>query len=338
MNKKTSLIRICLLLPFVSAPGHTSAPALHVDSGPARILAEFQNLNTLRPPAGISHLELYQWSEIQALKRRELLLEFLEKYPTDPRRWILVDGSFSGAPRFVKDWGPLNEKGAPTQPVVDATAVTAWRAKVAALRAEMKAAPDVPETLRKIWAEREQAIIRYDKERAEFQERARAGRPAADFTMQDLAGLELNLSNYRGKVVVLDFWASWCGPCKAAMPHNQEIAAKYKDQGVVMLASCTNDTRDNFEEWVRANQAAYPDIIWAHDPVGKGDERASKRLYNVPGIPTQFIIDREGRVIDVIVGYVKGEVLLDAALAKAGIVVDAATLAKAAEDLRKRGN
>ncbi|MDB6165499.1 MAG: Thiol-disulfide isomerase or thioredoxin, partial [Lacunisphaera sp.] len=163
------------------------------------------------------------------------------------------------------------------------------------------------------------------------------GAMAPDFTAQDLAGKDVKLADYKGKVVILDFWATWCGPCMASMPHTQEVSAKYKDQGVVVLANCTSDARAKFEAWVKAHQAEYPDIIWAHDPAERGPGRASYKLFGVSGIPTQFIIDREGRVVDIVVGYLTGEAILDGALAKAGIKVDPVLVEKAKQDLEKRG-
>lgn len=163
-----------------------------------------------------------------------------------------------------------------------------------------------------------------------------AGVMAPDFTTQDLTGKTVRLSDFRGKVVVLDFWAPWCGPCIAAMPHTQEVAAQYKDQGVVVLASCTSDTRASFERWVKANAAKYPDILWSHDAAERAPGRASLALYGVRGIPTQYIIDREGRIVDSVVGYMPGEKILDGGLAKAGIKVDPAVVAKAEADLKKR--
>jgi peroxiredoxin len=162
------------------------------------------------------------------------------------------------------------------------------------------------------------------------------GAMAPDFTTTDLAGKPVRLSDYRGKVVVLDFWATWCGPCLSSMPHTQEVAAKYKDQGVVVLGSCTSDARDKFETWVKANQAKYPDFIFSHDPAERGADRASAKLYGVGGIPQQFIIDRAGRIAATVTGYLAGEVLLDAALARAGILVAPEILAKAAIDAKKR--
>lgn len=169
-------------------------------------------------------------------------------------------------------------------------------------------------------------------------EMLKIGATAPDFTTQTLDGKDVKLSDYRGKVVVLDFWATWCGPCMAAMPHTQEVAAQYQDQGVVVLGSCTSDTRDKFEDWVRRNQEKYPDIVWSHDPAERKPERASNKLYGVRGIPTQFIIDREGKVVDIVIGYMKGEVILDASLAKAGVKVAPEILAQAEKQLKARGN
>ncbi len=167
-------------------------------------------------------------------------------------------------------------------------------------------------------------------------ERLAVAATAPDFESQDLAGKTVKLSDYAGKIVVLDFWATWCGPCKASLPHTQEVALKYKDQGVVVLANCTSDSRRAFEAWLQKNQGDYPEIVFTHDRAEKGAERVSHKLYGVQGIPQQFVIGKDGKVAAVVDGYMAGEVLLEGALAKAGVNVDAATLEKAAEDQKKR--
>jgi peroxiredoxin len=162
------------------------------------------------------------------------------------------------------------------------------------------------------------------------------GSMAPDFTTLDAASKEIKLSDYRGKVVVLDFWATWCGPCLRALPHAQKIATQYKDQGVLVLAVCTQDKRTNFQTWLRKNRQKYPEILFSHDPAESKAERASLQLYGVTAIPHQFIINREGQIVETVEGYMDDEVIMDAALAKAGIDVDPAVLAKAKQDLIER--
>lgn len=154
----------------------------------------------------------------------------------------------------------------------------------------------------------------------------KVGEVAPDFANVDLAGKTVRLADFSGKIVVLDFWATWCGPCLASMPHTQKIAVATKEQGVVVLAACTSDTRAKFEEWIRANGTKYPDVVFANDPNGrdvpeKFAERASAKLYGVSGIPCQFVIGRDGKVADVIRGYGEGDTRLEEALRRLGVTV-----------------
>jgi len=170
-------------------------------------------------------------------------------------------------------------------------------------------------------------------------ERLKAGALAPDFASLDVQGRERRLSEWNGKVVVLDFWATWCGPCVSSLPHTQEVARRYKDQGVVIIANCTSDSRKNFEKFVKANQTKYQELIFTSDPHERGTptfgDRASSKLYGVSGIPSQFIIGRDGKVVMSLEGYEEGEVRLEAALARAGIKVDPATVAKGEQQIKE---
>jgi peroxiredoxin len=156
-----------------------------------------------------------------------------------------------------------------------------------------------------------------------------AGAVAPDFVSMDLSGRTVRLSDLEGKVVVLDFWATWCGPCQQSLPHTQEVAKKFKKQGVVVLAVCTSDTRAKFEAWMKVSQVKYPDIQFTCDPNDRGSatyaQRASQKDYGVAGIPTQFIIGRDGKISSVLVGYSAGDTRLESALAKVGLSGPGAT-------------
>lgn len=146
------------------------------------------------------------------------------------------------------------------------------------------------------------------------------GAAAPDFASKDATGQEIRLANIKNKIVVLDFWATWCGPCMKSMPHAQEVAKKFKDQDVVVLAVCTSDTRANFTKWVQAKRSVYPNISFTCDPNERGsanyEQRASQKLYGVEGIPTQFVIGKDGKIAATFVGYQEGDDRLEKALAK----------------------
>lgn len=150
-----------------------------------------------------------------------------------------------------------------------------------------------------------------------------AGAVAPDLAGTDLAGKEVKLSDYKGKIVVLDFWATWCGPCRASLPHTQDLAKHYKNKGVVVFAFCTSDNREKFAEFVKANREKYADIVFVCDPIERGssnfNDRPAKKLYGVSGIPTQFVIAADGKISSALVGYSEGDHRLDDALVKLGL-------------------
>ncbi len=140
-----------------------------------------------------------------------------------------------------------------------------------------------------------------------------AGTAAPDFTVQDKGGKPVHLSDYKGKTVVLDFWATWCGPCQSSLPHTAEIAKKYAAKNVVVLAVNVWDTKPAFDGWL-PQHPEYAPLHFAIDANPDQSKSVATALYGVSGIPTQYVIGPSGKIVKSIVGYDPGDTQLEDAL------------------------
>ena len=145
------------------------------------------------------------------------------------------------------------------------------------------------------------------------------GTTAPDFTAERADNSPVRLSDFRGKVVLVDFWSTWCGPCKAAMPHLEKLHRKLDSQGLVVLGVCVWDSREKFDSW-QMRPEVKTSYLKVFDPAGKATARSiAQKLYRVSGIPTFYLIDSEGTIVFSGVGSgPKTEAGLDNALAAAG--------------------
>lgn len=127
------------------------------------------------------------------------------------------------------------------------------------------------------------------------------GKQAPDFTLQDLDGRPVKLSDYRGKAVLLNFWATFCGPCKVEMPWLVELQKQYGPQGLQIVGVALDDSgRDTIEKYTKQMGVNYT-ILQGQDSVGDA--------YGAVGLPATFYIDRNGKIVDSALGLVsRGEI------------------------------
>jgi peroxiredoxin len=131
------------------------------------------------------------------------------------------------------------------------------------------------------------AAVKPDKQR----------KAAPNFTLKDGTGQTVKLSDYRGKVVLLNFWATWCGPCKIEIPWFIEFQQSYKDKSFTVLGvSMDDDGWKAVRPFVAQSKINYPIVV--------GTEETSQQYGGIDALPTTFVIDQEGRIASIHQGLV----------------------------------
>ena len=131
---------------------------------------------------------------------------------------------------------------------------------------------------------------------------ARTGGAAAPFTVLALDGRPLRLSEFKGSPVVLDFWATWCAPCKASMPGLERLQGRFRDRGLVVIGLSVDDGP-------RQAVRRYAERLGVHFRLGMADEAVLDRYGPIRAIPTTFFINRRGAIVRRVVGYLDAETM-----------------------------
>ena len=113
--------------------------------------------------------------------------------------------------------------------------------------------------------------------------------PAPPFLLQDLDGNVVSTAQWQGKVVLLNFWATWCPPCRQEIPILVDLAKKYKDNLLIVGVLVDDGSPDDVREFAKAFHMNYPVVMWSHELVSE--------YGGVPALPTTFLINKDGRVV-----------------------------------------
>jgi thiol-disulfide isomerase/thioredoxin len=135
-----------------------------------------------------------------------------------------------------------------------------------------------------------------------------AGNPAPDFQLQSLDGQTVSLGNLQGKPVLINFWATWCGPCRSEMPYIQEIYEEWSVKGLVVLAINMGESSSKVEEFMQSNSLSFAVLLDTKQDVAQ--------RYNITGIPTTFFIDKDGIIQDKVIGAFQNKTQIENRLSK----------------------
>ena len=134
------------------------------------------------------------------------------------------------------------------------------------------------------------------------QEVPSAGAPAPDWELTGQDGNTVKFSDFRGKVVILNFWATWCMPCRIEIPHLDELQKQYGDKGLAIVGvSLDEQGPEVVKKFVKQFQMTYLVVM--------GNEKIVAAYGGIEGIPTTFVIGRDGRIVSRHIGFAEKEVL-----------------------------
>ena len=128
------------------------------------------------------------------------------------------------------------------------------------------------------------------------QKKAKVKKSVPAFSLTSLDGNEITRDNLKGKVVILDFWATWCAPCRAAIPHMVDLYETYKDKGLEVVGVSMDQNQSEVADFIKRNRVPYPIAMGTNNSI-------TKDLGNISSLPTIILLDRKSSIEFKVVGF-----------------------------------
>ncbi|NOQ73089.1 MAG: redoxin domain-containing protein [Crocinitomix sp.] len=225
----------------------------------------YAQINTTNPEDSVSLQSYFDRLDSISFIQRDYAVEHIEGHPGSPASWLMLRELFPATGLMKFD-----------------TLDLAYFYDVADEMADKYPYSEYPELIRRDIAGVEAQI-----------EQMYHPELVPDIVMEDMNGETAKLSDLRGKVVLLDFWASWCVPCRQENPNVVRVYNEYKDKGFTVFSVSLDEDRDSWLAAIQADNLAWPN----HVSDLRGWQSAGAALYNVSSIPATFLINEEGKLI-----------------------------------------
>lgn len=248
-----------------------------------------------------SEIEFYKEENLNFINFNDPTLPYVPYFAANVAQYFesLAQNGISATEisrKFVQYWEKIDKKNQSVQEIYQLAALTGLSngsplpanpdAYLTVFDLYSKNSPKDPKM--GTWVQKGDVLLAEKKKASAFGE----GAEALDFKLPDVNGKMVALSDLRGKVVLLDFWASWCGPCRMENPNVVKMYAKYKDKGFEILGVSLDKEK---EAWLQAIRQ--DGLTWKHVSDLKYWQCEAARLYNVTGIPMTFLIGKDGKII-----------------------------------------
>ena len=273
---------------FIQFEGEKGNIQFFIENSPINVTGDITKLNEAEVTGSSNHDVLVAFNEIQKpfVERSKTLYQEYQQAMQEKKKEVAdsVEGVYM---KMEEEKGKKNEEFVKANSTKEATAFLAIRMLNGKEVDEMEA-------IYNGFAEnvKNSTYGKMIKEKMDVLKKVAIGQPAPDFTLNTPEDQPLSLSSFKGKVVVIDFWASWCGPCRRENPHMVELYNEVHDKGVEFLGVSLDKDK---AAWLKAIEA--DGLTWNHVSDLKYWNSEAAKMYGINGIPATVVIDREGKIV-----------------------------------------